>query len=100
MLHWHPIKELMHDLTELCIEKSAVFELTTYFEEEIKMVILQSKKELEKLNQFKKIQGLYQKSRIDRDCIKNAIKTIKQKNNTQPESKDSGGIIKKIKKRM
>jgi hypothetical protein len=97
MLHWHPIKELMHELTGLNVETTAVHELSNYFEGEIKKVILQSKEELEKLNQIKEIQGIYQKNRIDRDCIKNAIKTIKQNNNTLSESKDLGGILKKKK---
>ena len=83
-LHWHPIKELVHKLTGLAVEKSAAFELTNYFEEQIKKVILQSKEELQKLNSLKEIQGLYQKNRIDRDCIKNAIKTLNTKNDSRP----------------
>ena len=77
MLHWYPVKELMHKLTGLNVEKGAVFELTNHFEEQMEKVIVQSKKELEKLNNLKEIQGLYQKNRIDRDCIRNAIKIIK-----------------------
>jgi len=76
VLHWYPIKELMHELTGLPVEKSAVFELIIYFEEQIKKVVLQSKKEMLKLNELKKIQGLYVKHRIDRDCIRNAIKSL------------------------
>ena len=84
MLHWHPIKELMHQLTGLNVETTAVHELAYYFESEIKKVILQSKEELYKLNSFKKIQGLYEKNRIDRDCIVNAIKTLNTKNDSHP----------------
>jgi hypothetical protein len=91
MLHWHPIKELMHELTGLNVETTAVYELSNYFENEIKKVILQSKEELKKLNQIKEIQRVYQKKRIDRDCIKNAIKTIKENNHTPTKSLDSGG---------
>ncbi len=91
MLHWYPIKELMHELTGLPVEKSAIFELTTYFEKQIKELILQSKKELGKLNHLKEIQGLYQKNRIDRDCIKNAIKALNENNDSDLPKK--GGSV-------
>lgn len=97
MLHWHPVKELMHKLTGLNVEKAAVFELTIHFEEQIKKVIIQSKNELDKLNDLKKIHGLYQKNRIDRDCIRNAIKII----NTDEHvilSYETGGTIEKKEK--
>ena len=81
MLHWHPIKELMHELTGCNVETTAVHELTNYIEDEIKKVIIQSKIELQELNKLKKIQGLYQKHRIDKICVFNAIKTINAKSN-------------------
>ena len=87
----------MHKLTGLSVEKSAIFELTSYFEEQIKKVILQSEKELDKLNKLKEIQGLYQKNRIDRDCIKNAIKNI-YKDNDAHLPKNNGRKVKKEKK--
>lgn len=88
MLHWYPIKELMHELIGLSVEKSAIFELTSHFEEQIKKVILQSKSELIKLNELKEIQGLYQKNRIDRDCIQNAIKHIYENKDSHLSKKD------------
>ena len=94
MLHWHPIKELMHELTGLPVEKSAIFELTTYFEEQIEKVIKQSKSELDKLNELKEIQGLYVKHRIDRDCVQNAIKHI----NGNKDSHLPKNIGRKVKK--
>jgi hypothetical protein len=97
MLHWHPVRKLMHELTGLDVEKSAVFELTTYFEEQIIKVILQSKSELYKLNKLKNFQGLYQKSRIDKECIRNAIKTINS-NSYFLSSERTGGKIKKEEK--
>jgi hypothetical protein len=99
MLHWYPVKELMHKLTGLNVEKGAVFELTNHFEDQIEKVIIQSKKELEKLNDLKEIQGLYQKSRIDRDCVRNAIKIINTDEHVIP-SYETGGIIKKKKKKF
>ena len=91
MIHWNPLKELVHELTGLPIEKPAIFELTNYFEEQIKTVILQSKEELDALNQLKAIQGLYQKNRIDRDCIRNAIKTLKRNTDSLPPEKGQEG---------
>lgn len=96
MLHWYPIKQLMHELTGAAVEKAAVFELTSYFENQMTKVILQSKDELEKLNQLKKIQGLYQKNRIDRDCIKNAIKSLSEEDNSHLPF-DGGSVVKEKK---
>jgi Glu-tRNA(Gln) amidotransferase subunit E-like FAD-binding protein len=96
MLHWTPIKELIHEITRKHVEKSAVFELLSYIEEEMKKVILQSKIEHKKLNELKKIQGLYQKNRIDKDCIKNVIKTI-NRNSDSPSASLNGA--RKVKKR-
>lgn len=96
MLHWCTIKDLIHTITGKSVEKSAIFELTNYFEEEIKKVILQSEKELKKLNKLKESQGLYQKNRIDRNCIKNAIKNLNKKNIHRSASiKDAGMVIEK-----
>ena len=86
----------MHELTGLPVEKTAVFELTNYFEEQIKKVILQSKKELARINELKRIQGLYQKNRIDRDCIRNAIKSLNGNNDSPlPEKRQEGDKRKK-----
>ena len=82
MLHLHPVKQLMNKLTDLHCETIAIAELINYIEDEIIKVIIQSKEEMFKLNNLKKIQGLYQKNRIDKDCIINAIKTIKSNNNS------------------
>lgn len=97
MLHWNPIKDLIHEITGRDVEKSAVFELSSHIEKEMKKVILQSNVELEKLNELKKIQGLYQKNRIDRDCIKNAIKTIKEDPDSPMASLSDVGQVKKKK---
>ena len=68
MFHWSPIKTLMHELTGKPVERSAIIELTIYFENEIKKVIIQSKDELKKLNEIKEIQGLYQKNQSAVNC--------------------------------
>lgn len=95
MLHWYPIKQLMHELTGLNVETTAVHELTSYIGSEIEKVIIQSKTELKKLNNLKEIQGLYQKNRIDRDCIINAIKTI----NTKKDSRLTQNSVRKVKEK-
>ena len=94
MLYWKQVWKHMHDLTEREIEKRAVMEFICYFEEQMNMVISQSANELEKKNKINKIQGLRQMERIDRDCIKNAIKTINN-NGHSSVSERTGGISKK-----
>jgi hypothetical protein len=94
MLYWKQVWKHMHDLTEKEIEKRAVMEFICYFEELMNMVISQSIEELEKKNKFNEIQGLRQMERIDRDCIKNAIKSINN-NNYSFVSEWTGGKSKK-----
>lgn len=84
----------MRKLTDREIEKIAIMEIINYFEPQIDAVIQQSAIELEKLNKLKKIQGLNTKMRIDRVCIKNAIKTINSKRHSSSSEK-TGGIPKK-----
>ena len=89
----------MHELTNKDVEKRAVIELANYFEKQIKNVILQSVMELDKQNKLRKIQGLYQKSRIDRACIQTAIKTINSNGySSMSNSNRTGGKKRKKKK--
>ena len=94
MLHWHAVWLQMRKLTHLHIEKLAISELISYIEKHANSVIYQSIAELEKANELKKIQGLYPKSRIDKECIKNAIKTINSKDYSPPSKKDRRQIKK------
>ena len=98
MFHWHQILKQMHKLTNREVEKRAIMELINFYEEEISAVIKQSEVELNKLNEIKQIQGLNTKVRIDRDCVRNAIKTIKSGSHSKSASNDAGGLIKKRKK--
>jgi len=68
----------MRELTHKEIEKGAIMELINFFEQQIDTVILQSVLELDKLNEIRKIQGLFPKTRIERICIQRAIKSISQ----------------------
>lgn len=97
MLHWHQIWNQMRKLTNKEIEKRAIMEVIDYFEPRIDAVIKQSSIELDKLNKCRKIQNLDPKIRIDKYCIKNAIKTINN-NGHSSLSERTGGIIQKVKK--
>lgn len=85
----------MRKLTNREIEKRAVMELITYFEKQVERVILQSKIELTKLNKMKRIQGIYQKTRIDKDCIVNAIKSINSNKHSSLLQKAGGEKLEK-----
>jgi len=76
MLHWHQILRHVHELTGKEIEKRAIAEIICYFEPQIDTLIHQCSEELNNLNEHKRLQGLYQKSRIDRECIQRAIKVL------------------------
>ncbi len=76
MLHWYTLWKHMRTISNKCIEKRAVMELIIFCEDIINQIIIQSVKELDKINQAKRIQGLYQKKRIDEICVKNAIKHL------------------------
>ena len=76
VVYWSPVWKHMRKLTGKDIEKRAVMELVTYVEKLMDKVIIQSTKEMEQLNENKKIQGIYQKCRITDEAIKRAIKTI------------------------
>ena len=97
MFHWHQIWKHMRKITKREVEKRAVMEIIDFFEPQIDAVIKQSTIELEKLNELRKLQGLDSKVRIDRDCIKNAIKNINS-NEYSFLSKKTGGILKKKEK--
>ena len=88
----------MRNVTGREVEKRAVSEFITYFEEQIDMVIRQSAKELDRRNGLEEIQGVRPQARIDRECIKKAIKNINNNNNRRP-SKRTGGN-KEVKKKI
>ena len=98
MLHWMQVWKHMRDLTERDIEKRAVMEVICYFEEQMNMVIRQSKKELDKKNRLYEIQGLKQKQRIDQRCVRDAIKNINGNGHSSLSGR-TGGILQKEKKR-
>lgn len=67
----------MRELTGKDIEKRAVMELIVYVENLIDQIVIQTTKEMEQLNEQKKIQGIYQKKcRITDEAVRRAIKTI------------------------
>jgi hypothetical protein len=67
----------MHKLTGKEIEKRAVMEVINYIESRIDELIRQSNTELQNLNDLREKQCLVEKKRIDDECIKRAIKTLR-----------------------
>ena len=97
MFHWNQIWKHMRMITNKDIEKRAIWELIDYFETQIDLVINQSVIELNKLNKLNEIQGLDAKSRIDKECVRNAIKTINS-DDYSLMSERTGGNIKREEK--
>ena len=94
MFHWNQIWKHMRTMTNKDIEKRAIWELICFFENQIDLVIKQSVIELNNLNKLNKIQGLDQKSRIDKECVRNAINTINSDDYCSM-SRGQGGIVKR-----
>ena len=92
MFHWNQVWKHMREITDRDIEKRSIWELIMYFEDQIDAVIKQSLIELDKLNELNEIQGLDPKSRIDKYCVRNAIKTINSEEYSS-ESERTGGIV-------
>lgn len=82
----------MHELAGVHVEKRAVFELISHAEQQMDMVIMQSKRELEKRNGLCGIQGIKPRARIDGECVRKAIKAIS--NDTYPSTPGMAGGIK------
>jgi len=81
-------------ITNKDIEKRAIWELIDYFETQIDAAIKQSVIELNTFNKLNEIQGLDPKLRIDKECIRNAIKTINS-DYYSSMSERTGGIEKR-----
>lgn len=92
MVFCHSVWKRMRELTDKKIEKRAVFEIVYYIENQIDKIILQSVKELDKLNEMRSIQGIYQKVMIDQHCVQNAIKIINS-HSLYPLPQQGGGDI-------
>ncbi len=97
MFHWNQVWKHMRMITNKDIEKRAIWELIMYFEKQIDLVIKQSLIELDKLNQLNELQGLDPKSRIDKYCVRNAIKTINS-DDYSSVSEGIGGILEREEK--
>ena len=93
MFHWYQVWKRMHEITGREIEKRAIMELISHFEPKIDKVIKQSLVELEELNELRRIQGFDPKKRIDAECVRRAIKSINQKNDS-PLPFKAGGEVK------
>jgi hypothetical protein len=84
----------MYKLAGMPIEKRAVMEVICYLEEQMDSVIIESKKQLDKRNEYCEVQKIKPKQRIDSECVRQAIKII---NNNRDSSlpKRAGGKFQK-----
>jgi hypothetical protein len=76
LFHYHPIQQHLRKITGKDVDRMAVMELIIHLEQYVDQIAAQCIKEHENLNSMRKTQGLYQKARIDRLCILNAIKHL------------------------
>lgn len=97
MLYWHQVWKHMRKITNKEVEKRAVMELINCAEEQIDEILFQCIKELEKLNELRQTQGINKKKRVDRACVKCAIRTLYPEK-YPPLSEKTGGKQKKKKK--
>jgi hypothetical protein len=87
----------MHSKTHRDIEKQAVMELINYFENEIDDFIDLCAEEHDKRNKMYEIQGLRPKTRIDKETVRKAIKTLNQEHDSSMSEKTGGMIQRKNK---
>ena len=86
----------MRSVTGKEVEKRAVSEFISYFEEQIDMVIRQSVRELDKKNGLEEIQGVRPMCRIDRECVRRAIKNIYDNGNGNSSGRTGGKSRKEV----
>ena len=67
------LRDLVKTRTKKQVTQEFIFHLAEYLEDYTKKIIKLSEKELEKQNEQRRIQGLYQKQRINEDCLKDII---------------------------
>ena len=75
------LRDLVKTRTKKQVTQGYVFHLAEYLEDYTKKIIKFSEKELEKQNEKRRIQGIYQKQRINEDCLKDIIIFINLNNN-------------------
>ena len=92
MLHWSQVWKQMRLITNKEVEKGAIMELFISIEDFTNTIIQQSLLELDLINASREKQGLSRKERIDRECVKRAIKSISQDGITSLPEK-AGGIL-------
>ena len=96
MLYWKQVWRRVHELAGVHVEKRAVFELISHAEQHMDMVILESKKELERRNELCEIQGIRPRLRIDGECVRQAIKALNG-NGHSSSSERTGGKTREAK---
>lgn len=80
-----PLETIRKRMKSVCygrqISDSAVAVLAMHIDQYIKELTKMALKEMDKLNSFRRIQGIYQKKKLDDQAVERAI-TINSKNNT------------------
>ncbi len=100
MLHWHQVWKYIRKLTNREVEKGAILELFNDIENRTDSIIHQSIIEFNSLNTNRIKQGLPEKTRIDRECIQRAIKSINNDIFTSLSERAGGTISKKGEKNV
>lgn len=100
MLHWSQVWKHMRKLTNREVEKGAVLEIINYNENLTDKVIYQSMHELDALNTDREKQGLPKKTRMNRECIKRAIKSINDDMLTSLSERAGGTLSEKGEKNV
>lgn len=102
-----PLETVKKRMKSVChtrqISGSAVATMAMHIEEYIKDLTKMALKEMDQLNKFRRIQGIYQKKKLDDQAIERAI-TINSKNNTNcrkagGKEKERGKRKERIRKR-
>lgn len=95
-----PLETVRKRMKSVChtrqISDSAVAMMAMHIEEYIRNLTKIAWEELNHLNEFRKIQGIYQKKKLDDEAVERAI-TINSKNNTN--CRKAGGKEKEREKR-
>lgn len=88
------LRDLVKTRTKKQVTQGYIYHLAEYLEDYTKKLVKLCDKELEKQNEKRMIQGLYQKQRINEDCLKDTIILINL--NCNGFSPEKAGGTKKV----
>ena len=88
------LRELVKTRTKKQVTQKYIFHLAEYLEDYTEKIVKLCEKELQKQNEKRRIQGIYQKQRINEECLRNAIIFINL--NSNGFSPEKAGGTKKV----